>query len=118
MYTFGRAAEQLLDNFSKSARRLALFHAATLAFSTVMGLIILACYYYAGSRGNDLAFSFLAGIKWGEVVALVMSLITMWRFSKVKAVINTVIFAAVIYWLIHFGGQALLWCLKGLGTHI
>jgi len=118
MYTFSGTAEHRFENFSKSARRLALFHAAMLAFSTVMGLIILACYYYTGSRGKDLVFYFLAGITWGEVVALVLSLIATWRFSKATAVINTVIFATVIYWLIHFGGQALLWCLKGLGTHI
>lgn len=75
-------------------------------------------YYFSGSRGKDIIFYLFAGVVIGEVISAVMTLITIWRFSKVTALVSALISLVVAYLLIHFGPEPLIRSLRALSINI
>jgi hypothetical protein len=75
-------------------------------------------YYFSGLRGKDLVFYFLAGVVIGEFISAFMTLITIWRFSKVTALVSALVSFVVVYLLIHFGPETLIRSLRALSINI
>jgi hypothetical protein len=113
------AAEHGLITLWQPAGRFIKFQIFSLVASFLFGLFIMALqYYFAGLRGKDLIFYLMAGIVIGEFISAVMTLITIWRLSKVTALVSALTSFAVAYLLINFGAEALIKSLRALSINI